>query len=79
MVVLAHPIDRLLLKRGAQMMRNAAFSAEMADFIEDEAEPGLDTQTEDDFANFVKSAVRHEYHPIVSQNQPKSQSWHVDR
>ena len=67
MTVLAHPVDRFLLMRGAQLMRRAAFSADMNDFVEAEAEPGLATEADDEFAEWVKSNIRHEYHPIVSR------------
>lgn len=66
LTVLAHPVDGFLLTKGAQMMRKAAFSPDMADFIEAEIEPGLDTETDEDFAQWVVKSVRHEYHPVVS-------------
>lgn len=67
-------MDEFLLRRGAQLMRQAAFSHEMADFIESEAEPGLGTQNDEDWSEWIAADVRHEYHPIVSRHPLPSPS-----
>ncbi len=65
--------------RGAQLMRKAAFSSDMHDFVEAEAEPGLATESDEAFAEWVKSNIRHEYHPIVSPDRRRAARSYVPR
>ncbi|GAA6006662.1 hypothetical protein JCM11491_003135 [Sporobolomyces phaffii] len=61
---LQSPLDLFLLAKSAQFLRKIAAQPALAQYIESEAEPGLDVQTDEQFEAWIRSVVRTEYHPV---------------
>ncbi|GAA5883723.1 hypothetical protein JCM16303_004791 [Sporobolomyces ruberrimus] len=61
---LQSPLDLFLLAKSAQFIRKVASQPALAQYIESEAEPGLDVQTDAQFEAWIRSVVRTEYHPV---------------
>ncbi|GAA5938791.1 GMC family oxidoreductase [Sporobolomyces koalae] len=57
-------IDRFYLLRAAQFLRELAKTKALSQYIESEAEPGPNVQSEAELTDWIEQTVRTEYHPI---------------
>ncbi|GAA5844117.1 hypothetical protein JCM11251_001824 [Rhodosporidiobolus azoricus] len=61
---LQSPLDLFLLKRAGQYLRRLVQQPALAQFIQQETEPGPAVQSEAEWEEWVRGVIRTEYHPI---------------
>ncbi|GAA5897326.1 GMC family oxidoreductase [Sporobolomyces salmoneus] len=57
-------IDKFYLMRAAQFLRELAKTDALSQYIDSEAEPGPEVQSEQQLEDWIENVVRTEYHPI---------------
>ncbi|GAA6011247.1 hypothetical protein JCM11491_006773 [Sporobolomyces phaffii] len=57
-------VDKFYLLRAVQFLRELAKTKALSKYIESEAEPGTEVQSERDLEDWIESVVRTEYHPV---------------
>ncbi|GAA5959823.1 hypothetical protein JCM3765_000113 [Sporobolomyces pararoseus] len=57
-------VDKFYLLRAAQFLRELAKTAALSKYIDSEAEPGAQVQSEKALEDYIENTVRTEYHPV---------------
>ncbi len=63
---LAHPADLFFLRKVSQFFRRVGEGAAFRQFVEEEVEPGAAVQTDEEWDEWVRGALRSQNHQLVS-------------